>query len=123
VFAILLLLGVGFFGVIASPEVAVQEPVEVGVAPVMYVQFKIEAPGAASVELAGSFTEWTSGVQLVETAPGVWSALVALEPGVYDYGFVVDGELWMVDPTAPEVDDGFGGTNSRLFLTPPGGNA
>lgn len=90
--------------------------------PVVFVQFRLEAPGAASVELAGSFTNWDSAVSLVETTPGVWSTLVALEPGVHDYAFVVDGQSWVADPMAPSVDDGFGGTNSRLFLTRPGGN-
>lgn len=89
---------------------------------VLYVQFRLEAPGAASVDLAGSFTNWDSAVHLVESAPGVWSTLVALEPGVHDYAFVIDGSTWVVDPTAPAVDDGFGGSNSRLFLTRPGGN-
>jgi hypothetical protein len=90
--------------------------------PVLFVQFRLEAPGAASVEVSGSFTNWDSPVPLVESAPGVWSTLVALEPGVHDYAFVVDGETWVADPTAPAVDDGFGGTNSRLFLTRPTGN-
>ena len=88
----------------------------------LYVQFRLEAPGAASVELAGSFTNWNSAVRLDETIPGVWSTLVALEPGVYDYAFVIDGQTWVVDPVAPRVEDGFGGVNSRLFLTRPDGN-
>jgi hypothetical protein len=90
---------------------------------VVYVQFRFEAAGVSSVALAGSFTGWTPGVVLSETSPGVWSALVPLEPGVYDYTFVIDGERWLADPTAPAVDDGFGGVNSRLFLTRPADNA
>ncbi len=90
--------------------------------PLLYVQFRLEAPGAASVELAGSFTNWSSAVRLAETAPGVWSTLVALEPGVHDYAFVIDGSTWVADPIAPRVNDGFGGVNSRLFLTRPDGN-
>ncbi len=49
----------------------------------------------------------------------MWSVTVPLEPGVHDYAFVVDGEQWRPDPLAPSVDDGFGGTNSRLALLPP----
>lgn len=89
----------------------------------VYVQFRLDAPGASKVELAGSFTEWTAVVPLHETAHGVWSALVRLEPGVHDYSFIIDGETWVVDPAAPAVDDGFGGSNSRLFITAPDGNA
>ncbi|MEX2583242.1 MAG: glycogen-binding domain-containing protein [Gemmatimonadota bacterium] len=94
-----------------------------GEAPVLYVQFRVDLEQASQVAVAGSFTDWQPAVQLTESAPGVWSALVALEPGVHDYSFVVDGELWVNDPVAPEVDDGFGGTNNRLFLTRPLDNA
>jgi 1,4-alpha-glucan branching enzyme len=89
----------------------------------LYVQFRLEAPGASEVRLAGSFTGWQPELELRETAPGVWSALVPLEPGVHDYTFVVNGEEWVVDPYAPRVEDSFGGSNSRLFLPLPAGSA
>jgi hypothetical protein len=85
----------------------------------VFVQFRFEAPGAAEVALAGTFTEWEPRFQLRETAPGVWSALVPLEPGVHDYVFVIDGTQWTADPHAFLVDDSFGGTNSRITLLPP----
>ena len=87
----------------------------------LYVQFRLEAPEASRVTLAGSFNEWQPTYELREAAPGVWTALVPLDPGVYDYTFVVDGERWVPDPYAPQVDDSFGGTNSRLFLPAPVG--
>ena len=52
-------------------------------------------------------------------APGVWTITVPLTQGVHDYAFVVDGRQWIPDPYAPRVDDGFGGTNSRLTLLLP----
>ena len=85
----------------------------------LYVQFRIEVPGASQVALAGSFTDWRPELQLTEVAPGVWSAMVPLDPGVHDYTFVVDGERMLVDPYAPRVADSFGGSNSRLFLPAP----
>jgi hypothetical protein len=87
-------------------------------APPVYVQFRLEAAGAGRVALAGSFTEWQPQHEMVETRPGVWTLIVALEPGVHDYAFLVDGQRWVVDPVAPAVDDGFGGMNSRLSLLP-----
>ena len=87
--------------------------------PALYVQFRLEAPNAQSVALAGSFTGWTPEYELVEGSEGVWSALVPLEPGVHDYTFIVDGEQWVIDPAAPLVDDDFGGSNNRLFLPQP----
>jgi hypothetical protein len=32
---------------------------------------------------------------------------------------VVDGREWVPDPYAPQIGDGFGGTNSRLTLLSP----
>lgn len=87
-------------------------------APPIYVQFRLEAAGAGRVALAGSFTEWQPQHEMVESRPGVWTLIVALEPGVHDYAFLVDGQRWVVDPVAPAVDDGFGGMNSRLSLLP-----
>ena len=87
--------------------------------PALYVQFRLDAPEADRVELAGSFTGWTPEYELVETAEGVWTALIPLEPGVHDYTFVINGEQWVLDPYAPQVDDDFGGSNNRLFLPQP----
>jgi hypothetical protein len=88
-------------------------------APPLYVQFRLEAPGASHVALTGSFTGWRPAHELHESSPGSWSVLVPLEPGIHDYVFVIDGERWLPDPAAYAVDDGFGGTNSRLFLSLP----
>ncbi|HEX6041816.1 glycogen-binding domain-containing protein [Longimicrobium sp.] len=86
-------------------------------APVVYVQFRLEAGNARQVSLAGTFTGWQPTLTLEEKEPGVWTALVPLKPGVHDYVFVVDGTRWIPDPNAPQqVDDSFGGTNSRISL-------
>lgn len=105
-----------------GPASVAETNVTPAAAPV-YVQFRLDAANASSVQLVGSFTGWQPGYELHETAPGVWSVLVPLKPGVHDYGFVIDGERWVVDPKAPQVDDQFGGTNSRLSLVPPDGTA
>lgn len=85
----------------------------------IFVHFRVDAPGASEVALAGTFTGWEPSFQLRESVPGVWSVLVPLEPGVHDYVFVIDGTRWMPDPHAFLVDDSFGGTNSRITLLPP----
>jgi hypothetical protein len=87
-------------------------------APPVYVQFRIAVPGARTVALAGTFTGWKPAVALHRTGDGEWTALVPLRPGVHDYAFVVDGDRWVADPNAPQVDDSFGGTNSRISLPP-----
>ena len=84
----------------------------------VFVQFRLEAM-ASRVQLAGSFTNWEPRYELREAAPGVWSITVPLTQGVHDYAFVVDGQQWVADPYAPQIGDGFGGTNNRLALLPP----
>lgn len=84
--------------------------------PVAYVQFRLDAPSASRVQLAGSFTGWRPRIELRETAPGVWTALVPMHAGVHDYLFVVDGEGWVPDPAASQVNDGLGGVNSRVLV-------
>ncbi len=92
-------------------------------APPVYVQFRLEARGATSVQLAGTFTAWQPRVELRETEPGEWTVLVPLRPGVHDYAFVIDGDRWVADPHAPQVADDFGGTNSRISLPPLGSSS
>lgn len=83
------------------------------------VQFRLSAAEVNQVALVGDFTSWQPGHQLHQVSPGVWAVDVALEPGVYNYGFLVDGERWVLDPLAPQVTDGFGGANSRLAVPAP----
>lgn len=101
----------------ASPVPAV----EIAAAPVaeIYVHFRLDAPDAGSVHLAGDFTDWEPSYELHQSQPGVWTVVVPLEAGVHDYAFVIDGQQWTPDPLATRVDDGFGGENSRLSLLPP----
>ncbi|HZD03584.1 MAG TPA: glycogen-binding domain-containing protein, partial [Longimicrobiales bacterium] len=85
------------------------------------VRFHLDAPGARSVSIVGDFTGWRSSEHLTQTAPGLWTVVVAVEPGIHEYAFVVDGDRWVQDPLAERVDDGFGGVNSRLAVLPPDG--
>ena len=88
------------------------------------VQFRLDAPAAANVQLAGNFTNWKASVPMKRTGAGVWTVVLPLEPGVHNYAFVVDGEQWVPDPMAPAVSDGFGGLNSQLaVLTPDQGRS
>lgn len=89
---------------------------------VTYVQFVLAAKGAKSVAVAGDFNDWQQeGVELRDTdGDGVWTALVALRPGLHKYMFLVDGERWQTDPEAEGyVDDGFGMRNAVITVTPP----
>jgi hypothetical protein len=83
------------------------------------VQFRLEAPHANQVALAGDFSEWQPAHTMRRSETGVWTVVVPLQPGIHDYAFVVDGERWVPDPLAPPVADGFGGVNSRLAVLTP----
>lgn len=87
------------------------------------VHFRLEASGAERVQLVGDFTDWQPAYSLSEVREGVWSVVVPVQPGVHEYGFLVDGQQWTVDPFAPRVDDGFGGANSRLDVLGPVGTS
>jgi hypothetical protein len=98
----------------ASESAVVEDAV-----PRVFVRFELEAEGARDVRLAGSFTGWEPRHELSPLGEGRWTVTVALEPGVHDYVFLVDGDEFIADPYAPQVSDGFGGYNSRLALLAP----
>lgn len=65
------------------------------------IKFTFNAPEAKSVHIAGSFNNWNMNSDPLsqskeEKAGGTWSKVLYLEPGVYEYRFVVDG-LWHND--------------------------
>lgn len=80
------------------------------------VEFRLEAPQARAVSLAGDFSGWAPTYTMKRSEPGVWTIVVPLTPGVHDYSFIVDGEKWIPDPAAPAMADGFGGMNSRIAV-------
>lgn len=83
-------------------------------------RFVFVAPQASSVHLTGEFLEWSEeGLAMRDPrGTGVWSVDLPLEPGVYQYSFVVDGREWRPDPLAvSQVDDGFGRQNSVVIVT------
>ncbi len=84
-----------------------------------YVEFQLNAPGAARVELVGDFTAWQSG-QIRFDGPddhGNWKARVLLPEGRYEYLFLVDGQKWVTDISAPaHRPDGFGNLNAVINL-------
>ena len=58
--------------------------------------FKLHAPEAKSVHLAGNFNGWNTGSHPLRQdkrskAQGVWQRALYLDPGVYAYRFIVDG--------------------------------
>ena len=73
---------------------------------------------ATSVFLAGNFNNWSTSAMPMQLVDGVWQIAITLEPGSYQYKYVINGTTWKEDPEAPSyVDDGFGGKNGAFVLT------
>ncbi|SHH56867.1 isoamylase early set domain-containing protein [Thermosipho atlanticus] len=72
---------------------------------------------AEQVYLAGNFNNWSPTSLPMKNVNGIWMISLELQPGEYQYKFVVNGEQWIEDPDAPSfVDDGFGGKNGAFLL-------
>ena len=61
------------------------------------VKFSIRADEKSSVYLAGTFNGWDPKKHVLKWKEGVHSVSMLLEPGQYQYKFVVN-DIWCVDP-------------------------
>jgi 1,4-alpha-glucan branching enzyme len=79
------------------------------------ISFQYHAPEAAEIYLAGTFNGWDSNNRsLKQQKDGKWKTTLTLEPGIYEYRFIVDGE-WRNDPRCEEKRaNDFGSENSVL---------
>ncbi len=74
---------------------------------------------ASVVVLTGSFNGWNQSQLLFGREGDEWVCRVDLDPGVYQYKFVVDGN-WLLDPSNPETaEDEAGNVNNVLEVKPP----
>ncbi|MCU0595285.1 MAG: isoamylase early set domain-containing protein [Desulfobacterota bacterium] len=72
-----------------------------------------------SVCLSGDFNGWSLESHCLQRKGDEWSIQLDLSPGVYRYGFVINGKDWVCDPEAPMTeDDGFGKKNSVFVIAP-----
>ncbi len=74
--------------------------------------FSLEQPSATNVQLVGDFSGWEKKpIELKKQKNGLWKTTLSLEPGTYQYRFVVDGR-WQDDPACPaRVPNPFGEMN------------
>lgn len=75
-------------------------------------QFRLYAPQAKRVSLAGTFNKWNTRIlSAKKDSAGSWVIKVNLKPGKYEYKFFVDGS-WMNDPSCSMcVSNAFGSQN------------
>ena len=80
-------------------------------------EFRLQAPEAKTVYLAGDFNEWNETEYRVRRYKGgVFIKKLELKPGRYEYKFVVDG-VWTNDPANPVTQpNDFGSENSVIVV-------
>ncbi len=102
------------------------------------VKFVFDSPSANEVWLAGQFNNWASSTSsprypgagldqnpvipmVRDAATGFWTMTLPLNPGRYQYKYVLDaGRVWQPDPNTEHVPDGFGGDNSIIVVVASG---
>lgn len=77
--------------------------------------FTFYGAGAQKVEIAGDFNNWVSSTegQMENIEKGVWARVLHLDPGKYQYKFVVDGK-WIIDPKNPKIERDLSGNVNSL---------
>lgn len=71
--------------------------------------FRVWAPNATSVSVAGSFNSWSSTANpLVAEAGGTWSVDVPGDQRGETYKYVINGTTWKNDPRATDVTNSVG---------------
>lgn len=106
---------VSFTWDVLAPLVEPQPVYSIGSGQPPTVTFRLEAAGAETVSLVGDFSGW----EPIPMRRGgkAWIAEVELPPGLYHFGFLVDGS-WHVPDNAPgRVADEFGRTNATLVIS------
>jgi chromosome partitioning protein len=82
------------------------------------IVFKLEASRDAAVQIAGDFNGWIPEPLHFSESQGkqLWHIAIPLQPGSYEYKYLIDGE-WLSDPDNDRtVEDRYGGMNSVVTL-------
>jgi hypothetical protein len=79
------------------------------------VVFRLKGNADASVvAVAGSFNNWNQSQFIFGREGDEWVCRIDLDPGVYQYKFILDGD-WLLDPSNPDtVEDEAGNVNNVL---------
>jgi len=81
------------------------------------IEFKLYAPSAKNVALAGDFNKWNpQTLKMKKDGNGTWKAKVSIPCGKHEYKFVVDGNWW-TDPSCKSVStNSLGSQNSIVSI-------
>jgi 1,4-alpha-glucan branching enzyme len=79
------------------------------------IEFKVSAPKAKKVQLAGTFNNWSESADpMKKEKSGTWKKVKMLPQGLYEYKYIIDGE-WMLDPECSNTVPNEHGTYNSLF--------
>jgi len=81
---------------------------EIQPAPDGTVRVVVHAPTAATVELAGDFTDWQP-VTLRRTGEDMWERVLRIPSGVHRINVRIDGGTWTAPAGTTRAEDEFGG--------------
>ena len=80
------------------------------------VTFTIEANGAGTVYVAGTFNGWNPAKNPLRKKDGVYATTLAVPRGKHEYKFIVD-DTWMPDPNCEKwVPNDMGSLNSVVTV-------
>lgn len=89
------------------------------------IKFTFTNPDAHTVVLSGDFNSWShSKGAMTLSNDGVWTIVLDMQPGVYQYKYLVNDTLWVLDPENPAAIENhnqsgynnvFVYTNSRII--------
>jgi len=84
------------------------------------VRFEFKSSTAKEVWVTGSFIGWSpQGEKLQKGEGDIWSVMLKIEPGYYQYKFIVDGN-WIPDPQNDwKIKDGGDNFNSLIKIGDP----
>lgn len=78
-------------------------------------EFKLSAPEAKEVCLAGNFNKWSEiSDPMKKDTTGTWKKTKMLPRGKYEYKFIVDGK-WTLDPRCPNTAPNQYGTENNAI--------
>ncbi len=120
---VLLALLAGGCGITRAIRPRVKSPVETEDG----VLFRHYAPSAIRMNLAGDFNQWcdTANGRPIDVKmdpmqmdeKGIWWIVTPLEPGTYQYKYIIDGGIWQQDTNnLNTTPDGYGGVNSVVTV-------
>lgn len=81
------------------------------------VTFKVRAPTAKEVIVAGDFNNWdVHQYPMKKDDEGFWRVTVQLAPGRYEYKLLIDGRWWEDITGVKSIQNPFGTLNKLLFV-------